>query len=154
MSPYKNPEDKKKYQRSEYQKEYARRYYQENKEKRLAAAKQWKEKNPERYAHNQTAYRKKNKERIVQVRKKYYLRNREAKLLDRLIYRFKSNTMGFCLMCGELNLIVLEDHHIFGRKISDTTITLCANHHRVATKLPMFAASRILDFNNLEVRSL
>jgi len=43
------------------------------------------------------------------------------------------NTMkkygGFCWICGELDVRILQNHHILGRKNSDLMVSLCANDH-------------------------
>ena len=41
---------------------------------------------------------------------------------------------GCCLYCGEINPFMLNDHHIWGRKNSDFTITLCEDHHAPLTR--------------------
>ena len=41
---------------------------------------------------------------------------------------------GCCLYCGEINPFMLNNHHIFGRKNSDFTITLCEDHHAPFTR--------------------
>jgi len=41
---------------------------------------------------------------------------------------------GYCLSCGDNDLLVLNNHHIFGRNNSDITITICANCHEYIRK--------------------
>lgn len=50
---------------------------------------------------------------------------REAK-----IYRERKKTAGICLFCGEMDFMVLEEHHPDKEKMPNFTITLCANCHR------------------------
>lgn len=45
---------------------------------------------------------------------------------------------GCCLYCGEINPFMLNNHHIFGRKNSDFTITLCENCHASFTRRMWF----------------
>ena len=40
-----------------------------------------------------------------------------------------------CVVCGEEDWIVLELHHVAGRKFSDEMVILCANCHRKASDL-------------------
>lgn len=37
---------------------------------------------------------------------------------------------GMCLICGSLDLDILEEHHVDKEKMPDFTITLCPNDHR------------------------
>lgn len=45
--------------------------------------------------------------------------------------------MGLCFVCGEVDPLLLENHHIFGKKNSDLLISLCANHHRLMKYFPL-----------------
>ncbi len=40
-----------------------------------------------------------------------------------------------CVVCGEEDWIVLELHHVAGRKFNDEMVILCANCHRKASDL-------------------
>lgn len=44
---------------------------------------------------------------------------------------------GICLVCGELNPLLLLNHHIFGRKNTDDVVSLCANCHTLHRYYPM-----------------
>jgi hypothetical protein len=50
---------------------------------------------------------------------------REQKVCDKLLAG-----AGHCIICGATDPIVLEEHHIAGRKHSDLMVTLCANCHQ------------------------
>lgn len=52
-------------------------------------------------------------------------RIQEQKALDKLL-----TSSGHCCICGIIDPLVLEEHHIAGRKHSDLTLTLCANCHQ------------------------
>ena len=41
---------------------------------------------------------------------------------------------GCCLYCGKTDFWKLNNHHLWGRKNSDFTITLCENHHAFYTR--------------------
>ena len=43
---------------------------------------------------------------------------------------------GICLVCGEVNPLVLHNHHIYGRKNSEVTITTCTNCHTLLRYFP------------------
>jgi hypothetical protein len=54
---------------------------------------------------------------------------KEQKALDRFLIG-----SGCCIFCHIFDPLVLEEHHIAGRKHSDATITVCPNHHAVLTR--------------------
>ena len=45
---------------------------------------------------------------------------------------------GICLYCGELDPLLLEQHHPFGAKESNFILSFCANHHKLITIYPGF----------------
>ena len=49
----------------------------------------------------------------------------------------------YCLSCNEIMPFVLVEHHIFKRKDSDFSITLCWNCHRLVHKLPKYLYKKI-----------
>lgn len=59
-------------------------------------------------------------------------RRADARIGMRLHAYLQGN--GCCLYCGETNPFTLNNHHIYGRKTSDFTITLCENHHAPFTR--------------------
>lgn len=42
---------------------------------------------------------------------------------------------GCCLICFISDPFVLEEHHLAGRKHSDLTFTVCANHHAILSRM-------------------
>jgi hypothetical protein len=58
------------------------------------------------------------------------MRIREQKALDKLLAG-----SGCCIFCSIFNPLVLEEHHIAGRKHSDITLTVCANHHAILSRM-------------------
>jgi len=54
----------------------------------------------------------------------------EQKCLDK--FRIGS---GCCIICFNPNPLVLEEHHLFGAANSDVTITVCANHHVLFSRM-------------------
>lgn len=44
---------------------------------------------------------------------------------------------GICLACGELNPLLLENHHLFGRKNTDDVVSLCSNCHTLQRYYPL-----------------
>lgn len=140
--PFKNYGDKLEYQKSEKQKQYAMEYYKRNREKRLNIAKKWREENKEKWLKNQKEYRLKSIDKLRSYAKQYYYehkdnrkRNRTIENINYLIEKY-SKSFGQCFICDEILLPILEEHHIFGRKISNFTITLCPSHHRLAQIFP------------------
>ena len=57
------------------------------------------------------------------------MRIREQKVRDKFLAG-----SGNCIFCSILNPFVLEEHHLAGRKHSDLTVTLCANHHTMLSR--------------------
>jgi len=74
---------------------------------------------------------------IKWVGPRYESQCKECMKLYMKIYGYL-NGDGCCLYCGEINPFMLNNHHIFGRKNNDFTITLCENHHAAFTRrLPL-----------------
>lgn len=44
---------------------------------------------------------------------------------------------GMCLACGELNPFLMENHHLFGRKNTDDTVSLCSDCHTLKRYYPL-----------------
>lgn len=42
---------------------------------------------------------------------------------------------GSCVICFNANPLLLDQHHPFGRKNSEVTITVCGNHHSMLSRL-------------------
>lgn len=62
-----------------------------------------------------------------------YVYYRQRSLMERNfndIYFKRVRSDGICFFCGEIDPIVLEEHHIDKEKMPFFTITLCANCHR------------------------
>lgn len=57
-------------------------------------------------------------------------RIREQKTLDKFLAG-----SGCCIFCHTFDPLVLEEHHIAGRKHSGITLTVCANHHAILSKM-------------------
>lgn len=74
--------------------------------------------------------RRKNKERDRERIRNYM---REYMRVNERMIRYRRGD-GCCLYCGETNPFMLNRHHIFGRKNSDFTITLCEDHHASFTR--------------------
>ena len=49
---------------------------------------------------------------------------------DKNAFKKSISGAGCCLFCNDIDLRVLEEHHIDKEKLPDFTITLCANCHR------------------------
>lgn len=45
------------------------------------------------------------------------------------LFKRAINSSGMCLFCGEINFIVLQEHHPFPCSLPQFTVTLCANCH-------------------------
>lgn len=54
----------------------------------------------------------------------------ERKWLEKFLSGFTC-----CAVCFDNNHLVLEEHHIAGRKNSDSTITVCADHHTILSRM-------------------
>ena len=63
----------------------------------------------------------------IYLENKKYMNKRSIE--DKRIREIKKG-LGFCLICGTIDPIVLIEHHVFGRKSDEITITLCANCHQ------------------------
>lgn len=85
------------------------------------SSKSWVEKNRERRRGYQREY--------------HFLYGRHGKGRDRAGYL---DGQGFCVWCGELFPLLLEQHHPFGAKESDFILSFCANHHKIASLYPNF----------------
>ena len=48
-------------------------------------------------------------------------------------FGFDLSGSGCCIICFEINPIVLEQHHIAGRQNSNATVTVCCNCHKILT---------------------
>lgn len=48
---------------------------------------------------------------------------------ERCLFNRVIKTMGMCLICGEIDFTVLEEHHPDKEKMPDFKITLCGNCH-------------------------
>ena len=48
---------------------------------------------------------------------------------QRQLYRNALKSAGICLICGELDFSVFEEHHIDRTKLPNFTITVCGNCH-------------------------
>lgn len=57
-------------------------------------------------------------------------RGREQKSLDKFLAG-----SGCCIFCCIFDPFVLEEHHVAGRKHSGVTITVCANHHAILSRM-------------------
>lgn len=86
-----------------------------------------------------------NRERIRERQREYRYRDPLKKMYyDRMANFLWGNQrgsgylrgQGICLHCDELNPFLLENHHIFGRKVSDFTISMCANCHILSKRYP------------------
>lgn len=53
---------------------------------------------------------------------------------ERLLGKFLLGS-GCCVICFESNPLVLEEHHVAGRRNSDITFTVCANHHAILSRM-------------------
>ena len=72
--------------RAAYQKEYHKKYAAENKEKKAATSKKWKEENPERVAINNKRYRQNNRKKLAERSKKWAEENKEEVIATRKRY--------------------------------------------------------------------
>jgi hypothetical protein len=59
-----------------------------------------------------------------------YDSEREALMRENKIRDWLLAGTGHCIICGNTDPRVFEEHHIAGRKHSDLTVTLCANCHQ------------------------
>lgn len=44
---------------------------------------------------------------------------------------------GICMICSEIHPFMLENHHIFGVKVSDTVVSMCGNCHNLLKYVPL-----------------
>lgn len=118
---------------------------------------EWQRKNPLKYKAKQAKWRASNRDHINTEKKKWRLLNpnnekeiytKQNHKPESLSYRshwkrkhkdqYKEkkflkefvSTDGCCLVCGEINPFMLEQHHPFGKE-NPFTITLCSNHHSI-----------------------
>ena len=88
------------------------------------------------YEKNKEKYNLKVREDYSHITTKGHKRNAESLLFNKTIRQ----SMGICLMCGNINWDELVYHHVFGRKTDEFQITLCANcHHRLHWNIGMKA---------------
>jgi hypothetical protein len=110
--------------------EYRKWYYQQNKKKVKDRMKRYYEENKEELRKKAKEYYHENKDQLKKIRKDYFtiyrlLFGHSGSKIDGL-----ANGYSICLSCGESFPLFLVTHHIYGRNISDETITLCANCHQ------------------------
>ncbi len=53
---------------------------------------------------------------------------------QRFLEKFLSGS-SCCVICFDCNPLVLEEHHVAGKNNSDLTITVCANHHAILSRM-------------------
>ena len=58
--------------------------------------------------------------------------------------------MGMCLACGELNPLLMENHHLFGRKNTDDVVSLCSDCHTLSRYYPLTIWLQLSEQENLE----
>jgi len=77
----------------------------------------------EKYVPHRRPKRTKEEKRVYQ----------ENTWINQFLKRYLSGD-GCCLYCGKTDFWKLNNHHLWGRKNSDFTVTLCENHHSFFTR--------------------
>ncbi len=135
--------------RKDERKKYAADYYKKNRDRILKKEKEYRLKHPEKYRQKQkeSYYRNRDK-RLAKMKERRDANPQEyneAKRISVFLNGRKDSPYavgylkgdGCCLYCGEINVFMLENHHVWGVKNDpDFTITLCANHHKPFRRFP------------------
>lgn len=120
MTPYKDPE---------IEKEFQRNYYQEHKEEMDNRAKTWKEKHPEQTKEFRKKWQKNHPEKFREYQKKYAKNNPEKEKAHKIASQFPIGSR--CLVCGSTEN--LERAH-FDYSKPEEFFTLCCKHHKLIDK--------------------
>jgi hypothetical protein len=132
---------------------YNKDKYWENPEYYRANAKRWRDKNREKARRATREWYKKNKHKRAERHRREYWEEggRERQRVERFLYGFIGQsstgkrrrfagyllTQGICLICRELNPLLMVNAHIFPDNDEDL-ISLCWNCHRMVDRYPSF----------------